>query len=302
MSKWERPEISDLILQYEPDTGHRIPVLQQDALEQCRSSYARSVIRSIPLQDGHLCPEAVDQLLVTAHGELQRLWEEFFHGPRVAKVLTALVGSLRGIGVERSLRVVDIGCGSGYLLRWLSAHGVLEGDVSWVGVDFNRALIEQARALAETEQLSVTFKVANAFKLEEPVDIFVSSGVMHHFRGAALERFFEAQAACEPLAFAHFDPQSSWATPLGSFLFHFSRMRTPLARYDGWLSAARAHSGVVLEQAARSGCAELSLLRYHPPISWFPLARTLTGIIGVKASAAELFYLQLDEPLRKVER
>lgn len=284
-----RLEISDIIVQYDPSTLQRLAVSQEEALTKCSSWYDRSIIASIPCHNGILCEKSVDIMLLDSHKELQRLWEEFYHAQRIAMILQTIIQSLRSIGIQRKLRVVDIGCGVGYVLRWLATHKFTQADLSLLGVDFNATLIEHAQKLAQAEDLDVDFQVANAFNLDVPVDIFISSGVLHHFPGKNLELFFEQQVKCTPLAFAHFDPQYSWATPIGSFIFHFSRMRTPLARYDGWLSAARAHPGPSLEGAVKKHVRSLSLYRYNPPIKWLPLIRTMTGVIAIHPDAASTF-------------
>ena len=291
----EKSEISDLIVQYELSTLQRKPVCREEALQKCSSWYARSIIRSIPHKEGVLCDTAVDMILLDSHKELQRLWEEFFHAQRIAMIVKVLVKSLRSIGVKKRIRLVDIGCGIGYVLRWLAAHNVASEDISLLGVDFNETLISYAQDLAQAEQLDVQFQVGNAFNLNVDVDIFISSGVLHHFPNETLSLFFQQQAKCKPLAFAHFDPQYSWATPIGSFIFHFSRMRTSLARYDGWLSAVRSHSGPFLESAARQNIQEMSLYRYNPPIKCFPLIRTMTGVIAIHPSASSVFEKEIKE-------
>jgi SAM-dependent methyltransferase len=300
MNHRDKPEISDLIVQYDADSGERILVKRSWAIARCASKYAQSIIESIPHNNGVLCNEAVDDLLIQSHLELQRLWEEFFHAQRVAKVLLAMVKALRSTGTSKKIRVVDVGCGIGYVLRWLATHDSLTKEVTLLGVDYNTALIQQAQQLAQAENLSVSFEVANAFQLTTPADIFISSGVLHHCRGASLHHFFQAQSGCSPMAFAHFDPQQSWATPIGSFMFHFSRMRTPLARYDGWLSAVRAHAGKTLEEAALSHLDNLALFRYNPPIPFFPAVRTMTGIMGIKPEASAKFDAYLKEPKKRV--
>ena len=72
-------------------------------------------------------------------------------------------------------------------------------------------------------------------------------------------------------------------------------MRTSLARYDGWLSAVRSHPGPSLECAARQNIQEMSLYRYNPPIKWFPLIRTMTGVIAIHPSASSVFEKEIKE-------
>ena len=298
------PEISDVIVAYDPATLERLPVRQSDAiaaLDGPLSRYAQGVVRDIPTVDGVLLPEAVDALLVRAHSELQRLWEEFFHGPRIAELLTAIVNGLRASGISRKLRVVDIGCGTGFVLRWLAANQVLAGEVEWVGADYNRALVARAQKLSRAEQLDVNFLVANAFHLETPADIFISSAVLHHFGGADLHQFLASQAKCEPLAFAHLDIRRSRLASWGALVFHVARMREPLARYDGWLSAVRAIPEDLMEQALREHCRELEVGFYNPPLPGLPFVRTLTGVVGMPRGIAERFARDTSVPMRWLE-
>ena len=293
-------EISDVIVRFHPKSLKREPVNQAEAISAlcgAASPYAHQVVRDIPQSNGVLDNDAVDQLLVEAHSELQRLWEEFFHGPRVALILRHFVNAIRASGISRKLRVVDIGCGPGFILRWLAAHEVLKEELVYVGVDCNSALIRRAQQLARAEQLPVQFILGNAFSLNERADIFISSGVLHHFRGLSLKTFFEAQANCKPFAFAHFDIQKSWVAPLGGLLFHAARMRTPLARYDGWISAMRAHDGRDLVRLAQSESPKLRIGRYNPPLKYLPICRTLTGVLGVRPEFEAHLSSQISVPI-----
>src|SRR6185436_464818 len=91
------------------------------------------------------------------------------------------------------------------------------------------------------------------FALSEPATVFLTTGVIHHFRGPALVDFFRQHEQPHAAAFLHFDFQPSLLAPLGSWLFHAVRMREPLARHDGVLSAVRAHTAATLVGAAREG-------------------------------------------------
>ena len=98
------------------------------------------------------------------------------------------VQQLQGWEIVRNpIRIVDIGCGTGFVIRWLSANGSLGDDVELMGVDFNVALLNEAQRLATIENLRCKFAVANAFRLAEPATIFISTGILHHFRDDILD-------------------------------------------------------------------------------------------------------------------
>src|SRR5205085_6551922 len=108
----------------------------------------------------------------------------------VAELLHPLWQAGGGNGAERRLTVVDSGFGSGFVLRWLAANRAVPDDVDLVGADYNAALIAEAQRLAAAEQLSCQFKVANAFRLDESAAVYISTGILHHFRGAGLTQLF----------------------------------------------------------------------------------------------------------------
>ena len=226
------PEISDAIVSFDPVTLQRQPVKKAEVLVQfreLRNHEAVRIVEQIPEQDGVLDPAAVDKVLITSHCEMQRMSEEFQHGKRVAELLKPILQALRDGGVKNPIRIVDIGCGTGFVIRWLAASGSLGDDVQLMGVDFNVALLNEARRLATIENLRCKFEVANAFRLDEPATIFISTGILHHFRDEALSYLLQQHCRAETCAFVHFDFHSSPMAPLGSWLFHAVRMREPLA-------------------------------------------------------------------------
>lgn len=284
----DTPEISDLIVAYDPETLERVPVRRDEVVARfsalgCRGA-ARQVAR-IPAPNGVLDPAAVDALLVEAHLELQRLNEEFLVGHRVLEVLRPALAALRAADAPRPLRIVDVGCGLGYMSRWLAACGELGADVELVGCDYNAALIARAEALAEREGLSCRFVVGNAFTLAEPAAIYTSTGVLHHFRDADLEAFFARQRGAR--AFFHFDIERSWLAPVGAWLFHQARMRSALARNDGVRSALRAHGRAELLAAARAGAAGLRTAFFRVASPLFPIVRTMRPIVGIEQALWE---------------
>ena len=277
------PEISDLIVAYDPDTLERVPVRRDEVVQRFRSlgrHRAARIVAKMPATDGVLDSDAVDGVLVRSHRELQRLSEEFQQGLRVRELLVPTIALLRKRGVS-PIRIVDVGCGLGYLVRWLAAKGDLGDDVQIVGCDYNAALLGEAQRLSILENLPCEFVVGNAFTLDQPGHIFTSTGVLHHFRDEGLVAFFREQAR-EAQAFFHYDIDDSWLAPIGSWLFHHARMREPLAVHDGVLSAVRAHSRATLVDAAPRGSANFRVAMYRVPPRYFPIIRVLRPVVGVR--------------------
>lgn len=285
----EQPEISDEIVAYDPSTLARVGVRKEDVerrFESFGNTRAARIVRSIPERGGFLDPEAVDHLLVSVHCEMQSMSEEFQHGRRVLELLTPLLDAFESEGTRgRRLRVVDLGCGTGYVVRWLAARGNLNRRVERVeliGADYNAALVAEARRLAAREGLECSFVVANAFHLAEPADLILSTGVVHHFRGEALAELFRQHEASPARAFVHFDFQPSPIAPYGSWLFHRVRMRQPLARHDGVLSAVRAHTGATLLAAAREGAPTFRASIYSARLWGTPVPRAFHALVGAR--------------------
>ncbi len=246
-------ELSDVLVEYDVDTLEARPVRQAEVAQKLRSNgqrWAARYVEALPARDGLLDRHHCEATLLRAHTELQRLSEEFLQADRLRLLLVPLLGALREAGVAGPLRVVDVGCGLGYMVRALAAQGRLGRDVELIGCDMNPTLIAKARALADEESLACEFKLANAFTLDTPAHVFISTGVVHHFRGEALSAFFRGQR--DAAGFIHCDMQASPLSPVGSWLFHQARMREPLARHDGVVSARRAHSTATLLAAARA--------------------------------------------------
>ncbi|NPC70355.1 methyltransferase domain-containing protein [Corallococcus exiguus] len=285
-------EISDLIVDYDVATLQPRPVSRSGVVARLMANGQRSAARFVqrlPASNDTLDFEACGLALLRSHIELQRLSEEFLQADRIRCVLLPLLQALRDSGVKPPLRIVDVGCGLGYAVRSLAAHGRLGRDVEIIGCDMNVTLIESARRLAEEESLSCELRVANAFQLEQPGHIYISTGVLHHFRGNDLNAFFAGQR--QGHAFVHYDIQHSVLSPWGSWMFHQARMREPLARHDGVVSARRAHPTETLLSAARSAtgftCASLDGARNLLGA----MLRPMTATVGTRA--------ELWEPLQR---
>lgn len=277
-------EVSDVITAHDPSTLERLPVRKQEILRMFTNNHqAAAVITRIPEYQGFLDPVAVDRLLLQVHWEMQRLAHEFHHGARILELLQPLIAAIRSTNPQQRLRIVDIGCGIGYAIRWLAARSTLvEAGVELTGVDLNSTLIAEANRLARLENLPCRFFHGDAFSRQYSGHIYISSGVIHHFRGDALIDLFCKQNAEGTLAFLHYDFHPWWLAPYGSWFFHILRMRTALSRHDGVLSTIRAHSSHTLLQAARTGAPGLAAGMYGARIWNTPIPRVFHTLLGIR--------------------
>ncbi|MFF9340658.1 MULTISPECIES: class I SAM-dependent methyltransferase [unclassified Streptomyces] len=296
-------EISDLITAVDPRSGRRIPVRRAEVVQRLLGSgdeRGSRIVAGLPAdQDGVLDPHAVDRLLISVHTELQRLSEELRIGERLVHLLRPLFAAIRSAGERPGpYRLVDVGCGLGYTVRWLAATNALGADVELVGVDLDAALVGEAERLARAEGLGCRFVHGNAFDVPEAATVYVSTGVLHHFRGPALGEFFRAQAASPALAFCHFDIVATRLAPIGAWVFHRARMRHPLGRHDGVVSARRAHSDETLLRAAAAP--GIQPLLYEPRGSVNPFCTTLRPVIGVRPHLEAPLRLALGRAARRL--
>jgi hypothetical protein len=128
---------------------------------------------------------------------------------------------------------------------------------------------------------------ANAFELREPAHIFISTGVLHHFRGDDLAAVFAQHERSPAVAFVHVDIRPSRVAPLGAWIFHQARMREPLAKFDGFWSAVRAHDGSTLRRTVAQAAPSFTLASVDARPGLHGLLRIFQATLGVRAPAAK---------------
>jgi len=268
-------EITDLLWSFDAD-GQPVAVSKAavvgrlTALGQRR---AARIVSAFPAPDGILDPGYVDALGLRVHCELQRLGEELQFARRIAALLSPIVDTIRLHG-PGPVRIVDVGCGLGFVLRAMAASSALGAGVELVGVDLNPLLIAEASRLAEQEGLACRFEQGDAFEPELAVQdgarcVIISSGFVHHLPEPGLPEFFAAQARLRVAAFAHWDIAPCLWSTLGAWVFHYARMREPVSRHDGVVSAQRAYPAARLQMAAQAGAPGYDIQviegsRWHP--------------------------------------
>lgn len=278
-------EITDLLWSTDVNEPHA-GVRQADVVDSLNArgqSRAARIVSRMPTVNGFLDPSAVDATGLRVHRELQRLSEELQFGRRVAALLKPLVAQLQG--TASTVRILDVGCGLGYVMRWVAATKALGTGVELVGFDLNQTLVTEAARLADLERLDCRFIQGDAFAPGVGVEdgsrtIIISSGLMHHLAPPDLPEFFAAQQRLEVAAFAHWDiAPCRWST-IGAWIFHQARMREPISRHDGVLSARRAHPASVLLAAANQGASAYRTYVDEGP-RWQPRALdVLRPIVG----------------------
>lgn len=282
-------EITDLLWSVDSD-GAAVPVAKADVVDRLRvlgQHRAARIVSAIPAAEGILDPGYVDALGVRVHCELQRLGEELQFGRRVAALLCPVVDAIRRRGAG-PVRVVDVGCGLGYVVRAMASSSALGPDVELVGVDLNPVLIAEARRLAGREGLACSFAQGDAFRpglaiRDGACSIIISSGLLHHLPEPGLAEFFAAQSRLGVAAFAHWDIAPCLWSTIGAWVFHRARMREPVSRHDGVLSARRSYTASVLEAAARTGAPGYDV-QVLEGSHWHPRALdVLRPVVGIRA-------------------
>jgi ubiquinone/menaquinone biosynthesis C-methylase UbiE len=104
--------------------------------------------------DGAMTANAWDRL---AHWWDEKLGDtgDVWHRTLIDPTFMQVVGTVRG------LRVLDLGCGNGYLSRRFAREGA-----KVVAVDASAPIVDRARARESREPLGVEYHVANAARLE----------------------------------------------------------------------------------------------------------------------------------------
>ncbi len=120
--------------------------------------------------------------------DLSRLDRAMFgHRP----ILAWLERAVHAAGRERTLTVLDVGCGYGDLLRAMRKRARMRGwDVRLIGLDLSHETVRIAQA-ATAPGDAIDYRTGNVFDFvpPKPVDVVVSSLLTHHMTDDMIVKF-----------------------------------------------------------------------------------------------------------------
>lgn len=95
---------------------------------------------------------------------------------------------------EKPLKILDLGCGNGRFLEFISKHHNIS---SYTGVDNSNQLLNIAKGRFKDSKFSVEFKMINLNSTEwgmeifgESFDLIVAFGIFHHIENDDYRRYF----------------------------------------------------------------------------------------------------------------
>jgi SAM-dependent methyltransferase len=176
--------------------------------------------------------------------------------------------------LHANARVLDVGCGAGWLANSISHHC----GCSVTGIDFNPVAVERGMQVAEALGLSTEFQVADLFSYapHKPFDLVVSLGVLHHTNNcsAAVRRVCEF---VKPEGHVFIGLYHKYGRQ--PFLSHFHDMRKRGVSEMAMLASYRElHSGLRDDTLLRSWFRDQVL---HPHETQHTLAEMVPIIMGV---------------------
>lgn len=191
---------------------------------------------------------------------------------RVSRVAASVWRPIRELarepGAPRPLRVLDVACGGGDIVRDLIRRAGRERlDLRVDGCDISRFAVEFAQSAAAREGTAAEFFECDVLSapLPDDYDVVICTLFLHHLNEADAERLLANMARAARRMVVVSDLRR---TRIGYWMAHLAcnvLTRSPIVRVDGPLSVAAAFSTEeVVALAGRAGLADARLTREWP--------------------------------------
>ena len=154
----------------------------------------------------------------------------------------------------KPVRIVDVGCGNGMMLRQVAEYGRKNNvNLELLGIDANPYAIEIAEGLAK-DYPEIKFEAINIFSTsfaEKKYDIVLCTLTLHHFEDAKIEQLLKVFLESARLGIVINDLQRSRAAYYLFQVFCAVFIHNEIAREDGLTSILRGFRKSDLEKFSR---------------------------------------------------
>jgi 2-polyprenyl-3-methyl-5-hydroxy-6-metoxy-1,4-benzoquinol methylase len=195
--------------------------------------------------------EMSGELLIRSLDQLARI-NKWLGGNKIT--IDGLKTLLQNQPKDKTISIVDLGCGNGDMLRKVAGFGKKNGyTFQLIGIDANQATIDYATELS-VDFPEITYRKVDALSKElgsQTYDIFTCTLFLHHFEDQVALDFIKTLLQNSRLGVVVNDLHRHW---LAYFLFNAltSVMRNRMTREDGLTSILRAFKREDLERFSKS--------------------------------------------------
>ncbi|HCW08811.1 MAG TPA: SAM-dependent methyltransferase [Cytophagales bacterium] len=187
-----------------------------------------------------------------------------------AVTLNALHKIFKSISRDKSITIIDLGCGSGEMLRLISKKAISEKrSVVLTGIDANPHVIDYAIAHSRNE--NIAFKAQNILSDEfksQSFDIIIATLFLHHFTNEQLVEIFASLKNQARVAVVvndiHRHPLAYYSIQWLTLLFSKSSM----VKYDAPLSVLRAFKKNELKEILQKAGIDHYVLKWKWAFRW----------------------------------
>lgn len=155
----------------------KITIKRKNRQKEAMPNLAHNNVKNYILQEGVVVPFLIDLGVQTKEGKIVRSRYDKFR--QINRYLEFIADIMPILPTERTIKIVDFGCGKSYLTFALYYYMKIlcKRDVRIVGLDLKKQVIEDCNRLAQQygyESLSFRCADVAGYESEEPIDMVVT--------------------------------------------------------------------------------------------------------------------------------